>query len=221
MDNAGSSWTDASGVRLPGSIVLPSHWWILIKARHGFFFVISMLTGSSDSFREDLCCFSGCSKPHFCTVQDQISILLLMPQGTGITFLWSCLMFFFMAALKMPVIKLSSVTLYIPFNTFIKHLDKGSRAPLVTLTRHKVGWDCWPAWGQEGSAEGSGEACYLLKFFRQRHCPLTVVTLCRAWHLKYLKISHMVLYLKNTLITNTLETMKARFDVGTIITLHW
>lgn len=52
------------------------------------------------------------------------------------------------------------MTLCIPFNTFIKDLDK-----LVSLVRHKFGWECWPVGGQRGSAEGSGEAYYFLNFF--------------------------------------------------------
>lgn len=127
-----------------------------------------MLTGSSDSFREDPCCFSGCSKPHF-RVQGQISMSLLplRLQGSRISvvlspvFLHGCIEDANHKTILIFLIQWYCTFHLIPLSrTWIR----GSKAPLVSLTRHKVGWECWPAWEEVGSAEGSGEAYYLFKF---------------------------------------------------------
>lgn len=170
MDNAGSYQTDASGVRLPGSIRLPSHWWILIKGGPGLFchfhahwqlrpfqrrsvFLFRMLqatllySSGSDFHDSSTLTASGYT--------NHISVVL------SHVFLYGCSEDANQKTVLIALIQWHSTFCLIPLSmTWIR----GSRAPLVSLTRHKIGWECWPAWGQEGSAEGSGVAYNLFKF---------------------------------------------------------
>lgn len=171
MGNAGSSWTDASRVRLPGSIMLPCHWWILIKARHGFFchfhahWQLSLFqTRSMLLFRilQAPLLYSSGSDFHESSTLKASEHKNHIPVVLSHVFLYGCIEDSSHKTVLILLIQWHCTFHLIPFSrTWIR----GSKAPLVSLVRHKFGWECWPVGGQRGSAEGSGGAYYFLKFF--------------------------------------------------------
>lgn len=148
--------------------MLPSHRWILTKASCGFFchFLAHWLLRLFP--RRSMLLFRMLQATLlYSSSQISMSLLPLRLQCSRISvvlspvFLHGCIED---ASHKTVLIFLTQWYCTFHLIPLSRTWIRGSRAPLVSLTRHKVGWECWPAWRQEGSAEGSGEAYYLLKF---------------------------------------------------------